>query len=82
MTLYHQIKRMERIDKLINLRATGTPAELANKLGISLSQLFQVIKTMKEDFKAPVYYSRSEQCYRYPGNIKFVCKFTEVENVA
>jgi hypothetical protein len=55
---------MERIDKLINLRATGTPAELANKLGISLSQLFQVIKTMKEDFKAPVYYSRSEQCYR------------------
>jgi hypothetical protein len=73
---------MERIDRLINLRATGTPAELADKLGISMSQLFQIIKTMKEDFKAPLYYSRSEQCYCYPGNVKFVCEFTEVEKVA
>ena len=82
MTFYEQVKRIERIDYLIRIKSTGTPSELADKLGISRSQLYQIIKIMKEDFDAPVRYSRARQCYYYLEDVKFVCAFTTEENVA
>jgi len=47
MTFYDQLKRIERIDCLLQTRSTGTPSELARKLHISPSHLYQIIKIMK-----------------------------------
>lgn len=73
MTLIEQIRRIERLDCLIRCRATGTPAELAYKLGISQSQTFQLLKILREKMDAPLYYSRPHQsyCYKVDGKFRF-----------
>lgn len=75
MNFCQQLKRIERIDRLIRSRATGTPAELAYKLGLSQSQLFQTIKIMKEDLHAPICYSKYDRCYFYSEKVKFICSY-------
>ncbi len=80
MNLFNQLKRIEHIDYLIYSRATGTPAELAHRLGISRSQLFQTIKTMKGDMRAPICYSRYLQSYYYRDNVRFKCTFEPIED--
>lgn len=75
MTFIDQIRRIERLDYLIRSHSTGTPAELAKKLGLSQSQLFQIMKTIKEKMDAPVYYSRNEQSYCYEEDVKFIWGF-------
>ncbi|HPR13647.1 MAG TPA: HTH domain-containing protein [Bacteroidales bacterium] len=79
MQFYNQIRRIERLDLLLRRRATGTPEELAERLGISVSQVYQVIRLMKDELKAPIYYSRVDRSYCYRNNVKFVCDFIEVE---
>lgn len=75
MTLFDQIRRIERLDYFIRSRSTGTPAELAVRLGISESQCYSLIKQLREKFKAPIYYSRKECRYCYEGNVEFVFGF-------
>lgn len=52
---------------LIRQRATGSPAELAKKLGISERMVYKYIEDLKAEFNAPVKYSRSERTYYYEG---------------
>lgn len=46
LTIYHE--RMQRIDRLIHRKATGTPQELAAKLGLSRRMVFVYIQAMKD----------------------------------
>ncbi len=39
MTLLYRIARLKRIDKCIRMKATGSPKEFADKIGISESKL-------------------------------------------
>lgn len=80
MDFYDQIRRIERIDLLLRTRSTGTPEELAEKLGISTSQVYQIIKLMKIELEAPIYYSRACQSYCYRENVKFVCEFMVLDD--
>ena len=80
MNFCNQIKRIERIDFLIRLRSTGSPLELAQKLRISPSQLYQTIKIMREEMGAPIYYSKVLQSYCYHESVKFICAFAETES--
>lgn len=77
MNLVDQIRRIERIDYFIRSRSTGRPIELAQKLGISQSQLYQTIKIMKDMMNAPIYFSKQDQCYCYRGNARFTCTFRD-----
>jgi predicted DNA-binding transcriptional regulator YafY len=77
MNFRDQIRRLERLDYLFRSRSTGTPAELAKKLSLSKSQVYQIIKNMKQDLGAPIYYSRTHQSYIYKGNKRFVCYFSD-----
>jgi hypothetical protein len=79
MQFYDQIRRIERIDYLIRSRSTGRPVELAQKLGISQSQLYQTMKIMKVMMDAPIYFSKQEQCYCYRESAKFICTFKNPE---
>lgn len=70
------INRMERIDRLTRLKATGTPTTLARRLEISERCLYRTIEMMK-DFGAPIYYCNNRQSYCYESNVKFTFGFTD-----
>ncbi|WP_024773073.1 hypothetical protein [Aquimarina macrocephali] len=69
-----QIELIERIDQLIRLNATGSPMELAAKLGISKTKLYRTLCVMKE-LNAPVEFDTSSQQYYYAESVKFTCGF-------
>ncbi len=66
--------RLSRIDQLIRIKGTGTPSELADKIGISERSTYEYIKLMK-DFGAPVLYSRQRKSYYYKQEGRFLISF-------
>jgi len=64
MTVFKHIDRINLLDKLIRQRRTGTPAELASRLGISASRLYTILAGLK-DQGAPIRYSRQSRTYYY-----------------
>jgi predicted DNA-binding transcriptional regulator YafY len=69
------IERFKRIDDMIRNKSSGTPAQMAERLDISESTLYEFIAVMKE-LGAPVQYDKFARryYYEYPGhfNISFV----------
>lgn len=69
------INRFKTIDRLIQKKATGSPKELANRIGVSRRTVIEYIAVMK-DLGAPIYFSKSKisYCYKVEGsfNISFV----------
>jgi len=66
--------RLTRIDQLIRIKGTGTPAQLADKIGISERSTYEYIRLMK-DFGAPVSYSRGRKSYYYQEEGRFTISF-------
>ncbi|MCL2073707.1 MAG: hypothetical protein FWH18_07290 [Marinilabiliaceae bacterium] len=64
------LEKLSRIDKLIRRKATGTPKQLAQKLEMSKSGLYEIIAFLKEVMYAPIIYSsnRLSYVYEYPPN--------------
>lgn len=67
-------ERLDRIDQLIRIKCTGTPAQLADKIGLSERSMYEYIRLMKE-FGAPVVYSREKQSYCYLQDGRFIVRF-------
>ena len=67
-------QRLKRIDRLIQIKGTGTPSELAGKVGVSERSLYEYIRLMKE-FGAPVEYSRMRKSYFYKEEGQFAIGF-------
>ncbi|HEY4788861.1 MAG TPA: hypothetical protein VIH57_22580 [Bacteroidales bacterium] len=69
---YVEILHMiERIDALIQHHATGTPAELCERLKISKSTWHELKKTMIDDLHFPIAYSKYRQTYYYTEDGRF-----------
>ncbi len=68
------IYRMERLDELIRVKSTGTPVELAERIGISQRSLYEYLSLMKE-LGAPIRYSRTQQTYHYLNEGRFTISF-------
>jgi predicted DNA-binding transcriptional regulator YafY len=66
--------RLNRIDHFIRIKGTGTPSELAGKIGISERSTYEYLRLMK-DFGAPVYYSRQRKSYYYKEDGRFTISF-------
>lgn len=66
--------RLCRIDSLIRIKGTGTPSELADKIGISERSTYEYIRLMK-DLGAPVLYSRQRKSYYYKEDGRFTISF-------
>ncbi|WP_271769249.1 hypothetical protein [Aquimarina algiphila] len=67
------IKRVElinRIDQLIRLQATGTPVELASRLGISKNKLYRILKNMR-DLNAPIDYDVTSRNFVYQEDVVY-----------
>jgi predicted DNA-binding transcriptional regulator YafY len=58
------LERISRIDQLMRLKNTGSAEELAAKLGISRSTLFETLNLMK-DYGAEIAYCPHRQTYYY-----------------
>lgn len=58
------LSRLQNLDRLIRIKATGTPQQLADKLSISERTLYETLELMK-DLGAPIKYCRHSQRYYY-----------------
>lgn len=52
------------MDQLIQIKATGPPAELAAKIGISERSIFEYLNLMRE-MGAPIKFSHMKKSYYY-----------------
>lgn len=63
------LHRIERIHQLVKMEATGSPKELACKLEISESHLYNILSLMRQ-YDAPVYFNRSKNSYCYKKEVR------------
>jgi len=68
------LHRLIRLDYLIHLKSTGTPANCANKIGISERSLYDYLKMLKE-MGAPIKFSRNRGTYYYDEGGRFRISF-------
>ena len=66
---------LDRFDRMIRLQMTGTPAECADRLGITLSTLHEYIVYMRKVLKVSIRYSVYIQSYVYDSNPEFYLYF-------
>ncbi|MFA8433913.1 MAG: HTH domain-containing protein [Marinifilaceae bacterium] len=62
MNIFEDFEKLERIKKLASLKATGTPKELAFKIGVSERTLYRMIDYLR-DYGNDIFYSRSLRTY-------------------
>ena len=64
MCMIKYIDRLQRMDALIKMKATGTPDEFAGKLGIKRSTLFQTLQELRY-IDVDIKYSCIRKSYYY-----------------
>jgi predicted DNA-binding transcriptional regulator YafY len=64
MSILKYLDRIKQMDELIRRKATGSPDEFAEKVGLSRSALMKYIKLLKE-LNAPLEYDHNRQSYYY-----------------
>jgi predicted DNA-binding transcriptional regulator YafY len=83
-----QVERVQMLNKLIASRRTGSPDELANRLGVSRSQLYLIIEYLK-DMGLRISFSRKSNSFYYEKEARLSIEFSlkvmsseEVRNIA
>lgn len=77
MRIQEQFHLLVRLDQLIRLKATGTPAMLAQRFNVSERTVYYLIVRLK-DLGAPVEYCRERESYYYSEGIGFQLKIIQV----
>lgn len=67
--------KLDRLNHLIRRQSTGTPEELAERLEISRSSLFEIISYLREEMQAPILYNKYMRSYIYEYPTKFCLGF-------
>jgi predicted DNA-binding transcriptional regulator YafY len=80
-TMKALLQRLIRLDHLIQYKSTGTPADCAQKIGISERSLYDYLKILK-DMGAPVKFSRGRRTYFYSEGGHFHISFLPRERQA
>lgn len=70
MKLFETIEKMNMLSKLIKTRRTGSPEELANRLGISRANLYLLIEDLKYG-GVLISYSRTLRSFYFEDEIEF-----------
>ena len=66
--------RLSRIDHFIRIKGTGTPGQLARRIGVGERTIYEYISMMKE-LGAPIKFCRDRQSYYYEGDGVFTISF-------
>ena len=75
MLLYDKIKKIEQLDGLIKRKATGTPEDLAQKLGISPASWYRLRDQLVNGFGFPIEYCPVKRTYFYTEEGTFTFGF-------
>jgi biotin operon repressor len=70
MKFYEQIQLLQRVDRLIRLKATGSPEALADRLNMSKRTLYRQIEDMR-DLGFSIEYDKCHKTYYYKKSIDF-----------
>lgn len=70
------LERFRKIDYLISIRGTGNPAQLASKLEISESMVYEYLSVLRE-LGTPIGYDKDKQTYFYEKKGRFKIIFEE-----
>ncbi len=74
MKLFENIQRLQQLDQLIRLKATGSPDILAKKINVSKRTLYYLLDTLR-DHGGKIYYNKTIRTYYYsldtPMKIEF-----------
>jgi len=57
--------KIDRLDNLIRRKATGCPDDLAKRLEISRSTLFEINSFLRREMNAPIFYNSYNTSYEY-----------------
>jgi predicted DNA-binding transcriptional regulator YafY len=71
------IDRLAHIDGLIYRRATGTPDQMAQKLGICRATWYEWLDQLQHDLGLPIAYNPELQTYHYTRPGRLVIRFGE-----
>jgi biotin operon repressor len=80
MTFIEKIRIIERIDQLIKFKATGSSQELANRLNLSRSTVYELINCMKS-MGAEVEYCRNRKSLIYQSSKTFSIGFVDLKKI-
>ncbi|WP_340153947.1 hypothetical protein [uncultured Marivirga sp.] len=75
------VDKLNRIDQLIRMKATGQPHELASRLEISPSTLYEYIEIMRSVLLAPIRYCHIKRSYVYEKDGKLHIGFKNQQQV-
>jgi len=75
MKFEEQIERIKKLNKLIEIENTGCPAELANRLGIQRSTLYETLDYLKSK-GLEISYDRRNRTFYYNSNCKLELRFS------
>jgi len=69
MEFIRQIERFQLLNKLVKEERTGSPNDMAKKMGISKRQLYVYLEYLK-DLGVEISFSRKLNSFIYTGNAK------------
>jgi transcriptional antiterminator len=65
------IRKIVRLHKLIKNQRTGSPKELAEKIGVSERSVYNYIGYMRIELNAPISYEEEKRSYCYEYDFDF-----------
>jgi len=77
MSLAKYIARLQRMDYLIALKATGSPDDFACKLRLSRSTLFETLQEMK-GMGVDIRYSNTRESYYYADERRIIIRVERI----
>ncbi len=82
MKLLNEKERIEYLDQLIRLNATGNAHTLAVKLNVTDRTVFRMLNQLKK-LGCPIYFNRAKNsyCYEYEGHIVIKFEKTKINNI-
>ncbi|HMM02564.1 MULTISPECIES: HTH domain-containing protein [unclassified Dysgonomonas] len=75
MKISEHIERLKLIQKLVQEEKTGSPDELANRLGISRGTLYSLIDEL-QSYNVSISYSRKKQSFIYNDDTALEIKYS------
>jgi len=69
------INKLIQVDQLIRLKATGQPRELARRLRVAPSTVYEYLAILKTVLSAPVRYCKTRRSYVYDEEGKLYIGF-------
>lgn len=79
MKLFVEINLLERLDQLIRQKATGTPFELAERLGKSEREVYRIISELRS-LGVKIAYCKKRQSYFYENETFLKFQASVIEN--